>query len=140
MAKKTNNKFTKFKPTKEMLKLLEAKLNVEVKPTVTAEAKYAGISRTTYYEWFKDDNFVNWFNKEWEREQAKMGSWLDKVGYMKAPKDFRYWEAMQMKYQNFARKQENQNDNLNTDTLNVHDPGEIRKIISELKDKKTDSE
>lgn len=98
-----NNLDTPFKPTENMIKFLRAKLDVEVSPTITAECEAAGIDRGTYYRWIEDARFVEWFNKEWELAMTKQVSWLDKVGLMKAPKDFRYWEALQMKFGKYTR-------------------------------------
>ena len=44
---------------------------------------------------------------------------LDKVGIMKSVKDFRYWEAMQMKYANFRRKEDVTSNNEKIDTVVV---------------------
>lgn len=96
----------KFKPTKQMINLLRVMLDVDVKPTITAFCEKAGISRETYYNWFENEDFVKWFNLEWELAMAKQVSWLDRVGLQKSVKDFRYWEAMQMKYGKFKRKEE----------------------------------
>lgn len=95
---------TKFEPTDRQLALLRARLDVEIKPTITAECKEAGIDRGTYYDWMKNPDFVEWFNNAWKESQKKLESWLDKVGYLKAMKDFRYWEALQMKYHKYSRK------------------------------------
>lgn len=35
-----------------------------------------------------------------------MEPYLDNIGLKKAVKDYKYWEAMQMKYLNFTRKEE----------------------------------
>lgn len=87
-----------FKPSPKQIDLLRVMLDPEVKPTITAFCKEINIDRGTYYNWFDDDKFVEWFNKEWERAMAKQVSWLDRIGLMRSPKDFRYWEAMQKKY------------------------------------------
>ena len=93
-----------FKPTEQMIKLVEARLSPEIAPTITAECKYAGISRQTYYNWFDNEEFVNWYSREFEKGMGKMMSWLDKVGLMKSTKDFRYWEALQMKYAKYSKR------------------------------------
>ena len=96
----------KFKPTNNMIRFLQVKLDPSVKPTITAECKEAGISRETYYRWFENPDFLEWFEREFTKGMAKMIPYLDKVGMMKAVKDFRYWEAMQMKYGAYARQLE----------------------------------
>jgi hypothetical protein len=47
----------KFKPTEQMINLLRAMLDVDVKPTITAFCENAGISRETYYNWFENEDF-----------------------------------------------------------------------------------
>ena len=95
-----------------MINLLRAMLDVDVKPTITAFCEKAEIDRGTYYNWFDNPQFVEWFNKEWELAMAKQVSWLDRVGLQKSVKDFRYWEALQMKYGKFSRRETNTNINL----------------------------
>lgn len=95
---------TFFKPSEKQIDLLRVMLDPEVKPTITAFCAKVDIARKTYYEWFDNEQFVTWFNAEWERAMAKQVSWLDRVGLMKSPKDFRYWEAMQMKYGKFSKR------------------------------------
>ena len=95
-----------FVPSKSHIALLRAKLDPTIKPTITAECQEAGIDRGTYYNWFEKDDFVEWFNKEFSRGMGKLIPYLDKVGVMKATKDFKYWEAMQMKYGDHAYKSE----------------------------------
>ena len=98
-----NKPTTPFKPTSKMIDLLRAKLDIEVKPTITAECEKIGIERSTYYDWFEDARFVAWFNKEWQEGMAKMTPYLDKVGMQKALQDFRYYELLQMKFGNYKR-------------------------------------
>lgn len=99
-----------FKPKERQIALIRAMLDPEVKPTITAFCEEAGIDRKTYYNWFDNDEFVEWFNREWERAMAKQVSWLDNVGLKKSVKDYRYWEAMQMKYGKFSRKEDSRVD------------------------------
>lgn len=106
MKKKVNKKPTKFKPNKRQIALLRAWANPEQKPTITAICETVGINRTTYYVWFSNDDFVEWFEKEWRRAMKDMEPYLDNIGLKKAVKDYKYWEAMQMKYLNFTRKEE----------------------------------
>lgn len=101
-----DKKHTKFKPSPDQIALLKAWASPEQKPTITAICETVGISRTTYYKWFADDEFVNWFNEQWDIAMAKTKPYLDNVGLKKAVSDFRYWEAMQMKYHKFKRQEE----------------------------------
>jgi len=87
---------------------------MEAKPTITAICEdevdekgkviVQGISRTTWYEWNKDEGFVNWWAECWERHMRRSMFALDKIGWLKSAKDFRYFELLQMKYANFRKK------------------------------------
>lgn len=84
-----------FIPTKKQIDLIRVMLDMSVEPTITAFCEEVGINRSTYYDWFDKPEFVEWFNKEWNRALKDKGSWLDRVGLQKSVKDYRYWEAMQ---------------------------------------------
>lgn len=93
-----------YRPNGKMLALLRAKLNPEVKPTITAECEAAGINRTTYYRWFENEKFVAWFQEAFAKGMRERESYLDKVGMIKATEDYRYWEGLQTKYHGFKKK------------------------------------
>lgn len=120
---KLHKSYEIFKPTEKMVALLRAKLDPTVKPTITAECAEANIARKTYYEWFEREDFVTWFNREFERGMGKLIPYLDKVGIMKATKDFKYWEAMQMKFGGYAFKSEQNN---------IHELKEVTQETAEL--------
>lgn len=102
----SNKKDIVFKPTKSQIKLITVLLDDSIEPTITATCKAIGINRSTYYRWMDSPEFVAWFNQAWDIAMARQVPWLDKIGYLKSPDDFRYWEALQMKYGKFKRKQE----------------------------------
>lgn len=106
-----------FRPTDKMINLLRVMLDIDVEPTITAFCKAADINRSTYYAWFDDPDFVGWFNREWEMAMARQVSWLDRVGLQKSVKDFRYWEALQMKYGKFSRRETNTNVNIDANKI-----------------------
>lgn len=89
---------TKFKPTEQMQRFLEARLDLSIAPTITAETEAAGVTRKTYYQWLKKPEFIRWFNEEYEKAIKIHGSWLDKVGFMQGAKDYNYWLTMQKKH------------------------------------------
>lgn len=99
--KKSNTDFT---PTEKMKVLLEATLSLEVKPTITAWCTLAKISRKTYYQWYKNPRFVQWFEKEREKQVMRFRPFLDQVGLMQAAKNYNYWRDMQMKIGGFIPK------------------------------------
>lgn len=114
-----NNLDTPFKPTEKMVAYLRAKIDLDVKPTITAECEAAGIDRGTYYKWLDDKRFVDWFNKEWDLAMSKQIPWLDKIGLLKSANDFRYFELLQMKFGKYSRAEKSDN----TLTINVTSNG-----------------
>lgn len=100
----TTESNTPFEPNGLQLALLRAKLNPEIKPTITAECEAAGINRTTYYRWFEQEDFVAWFQEAFAKGMRERESYLDKVGMIKATEDYRYWEGLQTKYHGFKKK------------------------------------
>lgn len=88
----------KFHPTRGMQAFLEAALDPDVRTTIAATARAAGIDRRNWWLWKRDEAFSLWFENKW-REGSRGLEWiLDKIGIEKARKDFRYWDAMQRKY------------------------------------------
>jgi len=87
-----------FKPTAKMYEWFKSATNPEIKSNILAIEKDCGIDRRYWYEWRKDPKFMTWWNEEWVNFH-KSATWiLDKIGLDRARKDFKYWEAMQMKY------------------------------------------
>lgn len=124
-----NKKSTIFRPTPEMKRFLEARLNMEIKPTITAECEYAQIDRTTYYLWIKKPDFVAWLNEQWELNAGRLNTWIDKVGYQKGVKDFRYFELMQTKRHKYQK----------TIKQNIEGKITITDILNKLQDNNQDS-
>jgi len=85
---------TKYEPTPKQLKLLEAYLNPDIAASVTAVCKDADVSRTTYYEWMKDEAFCEWFWDEFNRHKTHIRAQLVKIGVRRAKEDHRYWADM----------------------------------------------
>lgn len=123
-----------FKPDKAMIYYWIAYSMPDVKPEVTDAAKRAielmkqdGVTeidnwetlRQYTYRWDKIEGYREWRDKFWDELMRDGQQFLDKVGIMKSVKDFRYWEAMQMKYANFRRKEDVTSDNEKIDTVVV---------------------
>ena len=88
----------KFYPTRAMQAFLEAALDPDVRTTIAATARAAGVDRRNWWFWKRDEAFSRWFQNKW-REGSRGLEWiLDKIGIEKGRKDFRYWDAMQRKY------------------------------------------
>jgi len=67
--------------------------------------------RKMTYQWERKDGYKEWVKETWEAYMEDIKPWLDKVGLRRGVKDFRYWEAMQMKYANYKRKSDVTSDN-----------------------------
>jgi len=67
--------------------------------------------RKMTYQWERKDGYKEGVKETWEAYMEDIKPWLDKVGLRRGVKDFRYWEAMQMKYANYKRKSDVTSDN-----------------------------
>lgn len=123
-----------FIPDKAMVYFWIAYSMPDVKPEVTDASKKAielmqqdGVTevenwetlRQYTYRWDKIEGYREWRDKFWDELMRGGQQFLDKVGIMKSVKDFRYWEAMQMKYANFRRKEDITTDNEKIDSITV---------------------
>ena len=95
-----------FVPNENMKKVLEAYCDMDTKPTISARMDHANVSRTMWYEWIQIPGFQEWWNTETDKFMESVVGELKKIGYMKSASDFRYWEAMMMKFGDYARKGE----------------------------------
>lgn len=100
----------KFTPTTLQIKWLHAASDCSVDPTITAIADAIDCDRSNWYKWNKDPEFVEWWNREWERVMCNSVWRLDKIGMRKASEDFRYWKALQEKYSNISEKRNESED------------------------------
>lgn len=73
--------------------------------------------RQMVYQWEKENGYKEWRDKYWNQLMSEARIILDKVGLQRGVKDFRYWEAMQMKFGNFSRRQDNVNTNVDVNDL-----------------------
>jgi len=98
VTKKVERTIENFKPTVTMLKWFAAAVNPDVKSNLVSISRESGVSEQQWHEWAKDPVFNEWWNKEWLKEQKKMIWKLDKIGWDKSRSDFKYWQAMQIKF------------------------------------------
>lgn len=87
-----------FKPTERQLRWLEAALDPAVKPTAADISRATGINVKSWGEWRKSPTFIKWWNEKWNEAQRNAVWQLDKIGWDRAKKDFKYWEALQIKF------------------------------------------
>lgn len=102
----TFTELTGFKPNKQQLGWLKSALDPTVQPTIKAIATDCGVNRENWYKWLKNPKFVEWFSTAWKKGMERTEWFFDKVGMVQATKDYRYFEAMQMKYHKFKKQGE----------------------------------
>lgn len=86
-----------WKPSAYQKKVLEVAVNDDTN-SINKWFEKAGVKRSLWNEWTKNDKFVDWWNHEWNKAMRATVTYLDKIGLEMAKVDFRYWEAMQKKY------------------------------------------
>lgn len=111
---------TEFTPSIDQILYLKAWLDPETPPTragacarvftysreLSIKLSYQNEEslRNATYRWDDDPGYIAWWNKEYPNQMARNEKYLDSIGLKKAVEDFRYWEAMQIKYANYKRK------------------------------------
>lgn len=113
-----------WRPTDNQIKVLQAALSPETQPTISAWFREAGVGRENWYDWNKNPEFVSWWNEEWKKGMERLEPYLDKIGLIKAMKDYRYFEAMQMKYHKFSRREEVKTESEDKLIIDLREDGE----------------
>ncbi len=91
-------KETDFKPTAAMMKVLNAAINPDVAPSISAWFEESGVSRSQWYRWQELPGFTQWFNDEYKKSFEGMRASLVKVGRQKAMEgDFQFWKVLMEK-------------------------------------------
>lgn len=86
--------------------------------------------RKMTYQWENKEGYRDWVKQVWASSMEDMKPWLDKVGLRRGVRDFRYWEAMQMKYANYKRKSD-----ITTDDKPINNTDQIANLLlNTLKD------
>jgi hypothetical protein len=120
----TFTEVTGFKPNKQQLAWLKSALDPTVQPTIKAIAADCGVNRENWYKWLRNPKFVEWFSSAWKKGMERTEWFFDKVGMVQATKDYRYFEAMQMKYHKFKKFEEDpasQIQRITVEFVNAHD-------------------
>lgn len=102
----TENAEIAFEPTKNMQRALQAALDPETPPTITAIFKKAKLSRDTWYDWCTIAGFNEWWDKEWKAATLRAEWAFDKMGMQRGARDFNYYKLIQGKYFNYREKAE----------------------------------
>ncbi len=82
-----------------MQAFFEAALDPDVRATISATARAAGVDRRNWSYWRRKRGFSRWFQGQWKVGRVDVNWIVDKIGVEKARKDFRYWDRIQQKYE-----------------------------------------
>lgn len=124
-----------YKPKLTQIYYWRAYADPHVKPTMMDTARRAvemmreeGVTpkeipkpdslRQMVYRWDEEEGYEEWREAFWQHQMNKLRPFLDKVGVLKSPNDFKYWEAMQTKFGGYQRSPEIEINN-NTDLKEV---------------------
>lgn len=102
LDQKVSEKITKqkeWKPTPAMRVWIDTAIQNET-DSITDISEACKISRTAWYDWIKDDNFLLWYKQEWDKRIASEAWKLDKIGMKNAKRDHKYWADMQRRVGN----------------------------------------
>jgi len=91
---KTTTEIVEYKPSANQEKWIDIAIQMET-DEIKAIAEACDIDRTTWYQWLKQDGFIEWFNTEWDKRLRGHAWRLDVIGLKNAKKDFNYWKSMQ---------------------------------------------
>lgn len=67
--------------------------------------------RQMTYQWENKEGYREWRDEFWKELMNESRIILDKIGLQRGTENFKYWEAMQMKYGNYKRKSDVTSDN-----------------------------
>ena len=102
LDQKVSEKITKqkeWRPTPYMEKWIDTAIQNDTY-SITDISEACKISRTAWYDWIKDDNFLLWYKTEWDKRIASEAWKLDKIGMRQAKTDHKYWQDMQRRVGN----------------------------------------
>lgn len=141
-TQKSHKKEEIFKPTLHMIYYWKAFADPYTQPNISATAVKAvemmeidGVPkipqpetlRREVYKWENKKGYKEWSIKNWNKLMVESKPLLDKVGLRRGIRDFRYWEAMQMKYANYKRKSD-----VTTDDKPINNTDQIANLLLEV--------
>jgi hypothetical protein len=132
-----------FKPTPLMVDIFNNAHDFQGASTIKswfAKARGGtGSDESLWAKWQKRPGFVEWWSSEHEKFMVgnSTKAYLDNIGIERASKDFKYWQAMQMKYHGLSLKiqqdvkSDNKNLNVAIDASNLN-KNDLLKVFDEL--------
>jgi hypothetical protein len=89
-----------FKPTPGMIVWLDTAVQLQT-DVITDISQACEISRTAWYDWLKQEGFIEWFNEEWKKKLRSHAFRLDVIGLNRAKRgDYNFWKDMQRRVGN----------------------------------------
>lgn len=82
--------------------------------------------RQMTYQWEEKEGYKEWRDSFWKDLMGENRIILDKIGIQRGTENFKYWEAMQMKYGGFKRKAD-----FTTDDKPINNTDNIANLLME---------
>jgi len=83
-----------FKPTKKMLRWFDTTVELGYTASILDISNASKVSRTQWYEWSRNDEFVKWWDDQMQRNLHQNRWKLDKIGLKQAKNKYNYWKDM----------------------------------------------
>lgn len=83
--------------------------------------------RQMTYQWEEKPGYKEWRDSFWKDLMGENRIILDKIGIQRGTENFKYWEAMQMKYGGFKRKTD-----FTTDNKPINNTDQIANLLMEV--------
>lgn len=83
--------------------------------------------RQMTYQWEQKEGYKEWRDEFWKSLMNDSKPILDKIGLQRGAENFKYWEAMQMKYGGYKRKTD-----VTTDDKPINDTNQIANLLLDV--------
>lgn len=83
--------------------------------------------RQMTYQWEAKPGYKEWRDQFWKELMNESRIILDKIGIQRGTENFRYWEAMQMKYGGYKRKTD-----VTTDDKPINSTEQIANLLTDV--------
>jgi hypothetical protein len=132
MSKKKDH-FFKPTPAMELYAFQRAKLGKDV--TIVEAAAATGVSRETAQRWKNQEGFLEWLDERVTYYKQPILDLLEQVARIKLS-EFKYWEAIALKYGYITKEQANNQTDPNSQMAKVYAIEELRELIKVAREAK----
>lgn len=87
-------KESEFQPTKKMLKWFITTQELGYTASITEISEASKVTRAIWYEWCQNDDFVKWWDAQWQKNLHQNRWKLDAIGLKQAKNSYSYWKDM----------------------------------------------